>query len=80
MKIKSIKGYELIDSRGNPTVAAKTVLECGATGLAIVPSGASTGQFEAHELRDGDVNRYNGKGTLNARDNINEIIALCLRE
>lgn len=79
MKIKSIKGYELIDSRGNPTVAAKTVLECGATGLAIVPSGASTGQFEAHELRDGDVNRYNGKGTLNARDNINEIIAPLLK-
>lgn len=79
MKIKSIKGYELIDSRGNPTVAAKTVLECGATGLAIVPSGASTGQFEAHELRDGDVDRYNGKGTLNARDNINEIIAPLLK-
>ena len=79
MKIKSIKGYELIDSRGNPTVAAKTVLECGATGLAIVPSGASTGQFEAHELRDGDVNRYNGKGTLNARDNINEIMAPLLK-
>mgnify|MGYP004469202391 FL=1 len=79
MKIKSIKGYELIDSRGNPTVAAKTVLECGAEGLAIVPSGASTGQFEAHELRDGDVNRYNGKGTLNAKNNINEIIAPLLK-
>jgi len=66
MKIKSIKGFEIIDSRGNPTVAATVSLEDGSSGTAFVPSGASTGQHEAIEKRDGDKTRYSGKGVLNA--------------
>lgn len=71
MKIKSVKGYEFLDSRGNPTVAAEIVCENGAKGFAISPSGASTGTYEAHELRDGDNKRYIGKGVKKAVDNIN---------
>ena len=71
MKIKSVKGFELLDSRGNPTVAAKVVCENGAVGFAISPSGASTGMYEAHELRDGDKSRYMGKGVTKAVNNIN---------
>lgn len=71
MKIKSVKGYEFLDSRGNPTVAAEIVCENGAKGFAISPSGASTGTYEAHELRDGDIKRYGGKGVKKAVDNIN---------
>ena len=78
MKIKSIHGREILDSRGNPTVEVEVVLESGATGLAGVPSGASTGENEALELRDGDKNRYNGKGVLKAVKNVNEIIAPAL--
>ncbi|MDC0508776.1 phosphopyruvate hydratase [Gammaproteobacteria bacterium] len=66
MKIKSIKGFEIIDSRGNPTVAATVSLEDGSSGTAFVPSGASTGQYEAIEKRDGDKTRYSGKGVLDA--------------
>lgn len=78
MKIKSVKGYELLDSRGNPTVAAEVVCENGAKGFAISPSGASTGMYEAHELRDGDEKRYMGKGIKKAVDNINGEISKIL--
>lgn len=66
---------EVLDSRGNPTVEVEVVLESGATGRAIVPSGASTGEREALELRDGDAKRYKGKGVRKAVDNVNNIIA-----
>ena len=65
-KIVSVKGYELMDSRGNPTVGARVVLNDGSEGFALSPSGASTGIFEAHEMRDADRGRYNGKGVINA--------------
>ncbi len=73
--IESIYAREVLDSRGNPTVEVEVVLESGAEGRAIVPSGASTGAFEAVELRDGDKGRYLGKGTQTAVDNVNNIIA-----
>lgn len=75
MKIKTITGREILDSRGNPTVEADVVLECGAHGRASVPSGASTGQHEALELRDGDARRYGGRGVRLAVDNVNGEIA-----
>lgn len=71
MKIKSVQGFEVLDSRGNPTVAAKVICENGAEGFAISPSGASTGMYEAHELRDKDSTRYMGKGVKKAVENIN---------
>ncbi len=71
MKIKSVQGFELMDSRGNPTVGAKVICENGDEGFAISPSGASTGMYEACELRDGDQNRYGGKGVKKAVENIN---------
>lgn len=71
MIIKSVEGFEVLDSRGNPTVAAKVTCESGAQGFAISPSGASTGMYEAHELRDGDNKRYLGKGVSKAVENIN---------
>lgn len=74
MKIKSIIGREMLDSRGNPTVEVDVILESGIVGRAAVPSGASTGVREALELRDGDSNRYNGKGVLKAVANVNDII------
>ena len=73
--IESVYAREVLDSRGNPTVEVEVVLESGAQGRAIVPSGASTGAFEAVELRDGDKSRYLGKGTQTAVDNVNNIIA-----
>ena len=73
--IDLVYAREVLDSRGNPTVEVEVILESGATGRAIVPSGASTGAFEAVELRDGDKNRYLGKGTEKAVNNVNEIIA-----
>jgi enolase len=73
--ITEIYAREILDSRGNPTVEVETVLDCGAVGRAAVPSGASTGAFEAVELRDGDKARYMGKGVLSALDNVNEVIA-----
>ncbi|MDD3898210.1 MAG: phosphopyruvate hydratase, partial [Syntrophomonadaceae bacterium] len=73
--IVDVFGREVLDSRGNPTVEVEVILEDGTMGRAIVPSGASTGAHEAVELRDGDNNRYNGKGVLQAVENVNEIIA-----
>ena len=78
MKIKSIEGREILDSRGNPTIEAEVLLESGVIGVASVPSGASTGEHEAIELRDGDPKRYGGKGVLKAVENINEKIAPAL--
>lgn len=75
MKIKKIKAREILDSRGMPTVEAEVTLEYGCTGVASVPSGASTGENEAIELRDGDPKRYFGKGVLKAVSNVNDIIA-----
>ena len=75
MKIKSIKAREILDSRSNPTVEVKMVLENEISAIASVPSGASTGSREAIELRDKDENRYHGKGVLNAVNNVNNIIA-----
>ena len=75
IKIQSIKAIEILDSRGNPTVEVLLKLEDGAFGRAMVPSGASTGEREATELRDGDKNRYGGKGVLKAVKNVNDIIA-----
>ena len=75
MKIKAVYGFEVLDSRGNPTVAAKVVCENGVEGFAISPSGASTGTYEAHELRDNDSARYMGKGVKNAVENINAEIS-----
>lgn len=78
MKIQKIVGREILDSRGNPTVEVDVVLENGVLGRAAVPSGASTGENEALELRDGDKNRYLGKGTLKAVENVNKVIAPAL--
>ena len=75
MRIIQVSGREILDSRGNPTIEAEVVLESGIVGTAAVPSGASTGENEALELRDGDKNRYGGKGVLKAVANINEKIA-----
>ncbi|MDR0574979.1 MAG: phosphopyruvate hydratase [Tannerella sp.] len=78
MKIEKIVSREILDSRGNPTVEVDVILECGIMGRASVPSGASTGEHEALELRDGDKSRYLGKGTLNAVANVNNVIAPAL--
>ena len=75
MKIEKIIAREILDSRGNPTVEVDVTLESGFMGRASVPSGASTGEHEALELRDGDKKRYGGKGTLKAVENVNKIIA-----
>lgn len=79
MKIEKITGREILDSRGNPTVEVDILLESGVMGRASVPSGASTGENEALELRDGDKKRYSGKGVLKAVENINTIIAPALK-
>jgi len=76
--ISDIYAREVLDSRGNPTVEVEVLLESGSVGRAIVPSGASTGEHEAVELRDGDKKRYMGKGVLKAVNNVNEIIAEAL--
>ena len=78
-RILSVQGFELMDSRSNPTVGARVILEDGSYGFAISPSGASTGAYEAHEMRDGDSARYGGKGVLKAVSAINEIIAPALK-
>ena len=72
--IKNIKAREILDSRGNPTVEVDVFLENGVFGRASVPSGASTGEYEAAELRDNDKSRYSGKGVLNAVNNVNNEI------
>jgi len=74
-RIAEVKAREILDSRGNPTVEVDVICECGARGRAAVPSGASTGEHEAVELRDGDAKRYGGKGVLKAVRNVNAIIA-----
>jgi enolase len=74
-KIVSVKAREILDSRGNPTVEAEVTLDNGCVGWAAVPSGASTGEYEALELRDNDPKRYNGKGVLTAVKHVNEVIA-----
>src|SRR5437879_425049 len=73
--IASIVGREILDSRGNPTVEVDVILEGGAVGRAAVPSGASTGEHEALELRDGDAKRYLGKGVIKAVDHVRDVIA-----
>ena len=73
-KIKKISAIEILDSRGNPTIEATVELSNGVSASAAVPSGASTGRFEAHELRDGDKDRYDGKGVLKAIANVNDIL------
>ncbi len=78
-KIKSIKAREVIDSRGNPTVEVDVLLSSGAFGRAAVPSGASTGEHEAIELRDGDKNRFKGKGVLKAVNNVNTTVAKAVK-
>jgi len=78
MQIREIKAREVLDSRGNPTVEVDCILQSGALGRAIVPSGASTGEHEALELRDGDKKRYLGKGVLKAVSNVNRLIAPAL--
>ena len=76
--IETIYAREVLDSRGNPTIEVEVTTDCGAKGTAIVPSGASTGIYEAVELRDGDKSRYGGKGVLQAVENVNTIIAPAL--
>ena len=73
--IVDVMARELLDSRGNPTVEVDVHLESGVVGRAAIPSGASTGEHEANELRDNDPNRYAGKGVLTAVSNVNDIIA-----
>lgn len=75
MYITEVTGREVLDSRGNPTVEVDVVLENGVKGRAAVPSGASTGEHEALELRDGDKKRYGGKGVTKAVNNVNTVIA-----
>lgn len=77
-KTASVEGFELMDSRGNPTVGARVTLTDGSVGFALSPSGASTGIYEAHEMRDGDASRYGGKGVLKAVDSVNKVISPAL--
>ena len=79
MKIKNIKGRQVLDSRGNPTVEAEVFLDNGISATAISPSGASTGAFEAHELRDKDINKFLGKSVNIAVENINNRISSKLK-
>lgn len=74
LEIEKVIGREILDSRGNPTVEAEVYLVDGTVGRGTAPSGASTGEFEALELRDGDKNRYLGKGVTKAVENINTVI------
>ena len=80
VKIQKVYGCEILDSRGNPTVSATVQLSDGTMGTAAAPSGASTGKFEAVELRDGDQRRYGGKGVLKAVRNIAEVISPALEK
>src|SRR6185436_4844117 len=77
--IVDITGREILDSRGNPTIEVDVRLENGALGRAAVPSGASTGEHEAWELRDGDTNRYGGKGVSRPAANVNDKIAAAIK-
>ena len=78
-KIDSVKAREILDSRGNPTLEVEVTLDDGIAGVAAVPSGASTGQHEAVELRDGDKSRYGGKGVLKAIANVHKEIASAVK-
>ncbi len=78
MEIVKVVGREILDSRGNPTVEADVYLADGTIGRAAVPSGASTGEHEAVELRDNDKKRYLGKGTLKAAENVSKVISPAL--
>ncbi len=78
--IKEVKGRQILDSRGNPTVEAQVTLYDGSVGIAAAPSGASTGKFEALELRDGDMTHYNGKGVEKAAQNISAVIGKALKD
>mgnify|MGYP001177137476 FL=1 len=80
MKIKDIKAYEILDSRGNPTVGANVILSDGNTGMSLVPSGASTGKYEAVEKRDNNTDRFLGQGVTNAVNNIHDHILPILRD
>ena len=80
LEIEKVYGREIIDSRGNPTVEAEVTLADGTVGRGASPSGASTGEFEALELRDGDKTKFGGKGVSKAVANINEKIVLRRRE
>ena len=80
MKIKEIKAYELLDSRGNPTVGVEVILSDESVGLALVPSGASTGKYEAIEKRDSEKDRFLGKGVLVAVNSIHNDILPLLRD
>src|SRR5918912_662428 len=73
--IDDVRAREILDSRGNPTIEVDVVLEDGSIGRAAVPSGASTGEHEALELRDGDQRRFGGKGVLRAIDNVTSVLA-----
>lgn len=75
MEIEKVIGREILDSRGNPTVEAEITLADGTVARGTAPSGASTGEFEALEIRDGDKSRYGGKGVQKAVENINTVIA-----
>ena len=75
LEIEDVRALQVLDSRGNPTVQVEVVTEGGFSGVAMVPSGASTGSFEAVELRDNDKSTYLGKGVTKAVDNVNNIIA-----
>src|SRR6202007_1547369 len=77
-RIAAIRAREIIDSRGNPTVEADVILDSGAMGRAVVPSGASTGTREAVELRDGDKKRFGGKGVLKAVAHVNSVLKQAL--
>ena len=77
--IEKVSAREELDSRGNPTVEAIVTLDNGIMGCAMAPSGASTGKYEAHELRDGDKKRYGGKGVLTAVENVKGKIHDCLK-
>jgi len=78
VKIKNIDAYQIYDSRGNPALEARVELENGKFGCGLVPSGASTGQFEALELRDGDPARFNGKSVFKAISHVRDVIAPAL--
>ena len=78
--IRDLQATEILDSRGNPTLEVAATLSDGTRGRAAVPSGASTGQHEAVELRDGDMSRFRGKGVLKAASNVNEAIAAAITE
>ena len=79
LTIKKVIAREIVDSRGNPTVEADVELECGVIGRGASPSGASTGEFEAIELRDGDKSKFGGKGVFKAVNNVNTVINEALK-